>query len=235
VRFHIFFVSTTSLLSAQIVIFSKISTEQKTQMWFIYISVRLLGLVHLDSGKYFCYIANFVEFWLDPVCKTLQNLGSKPDLDLVNGKEMRHFRCEKAAFLKHYGLYIWVNFGLCLGLDWVSKNQDWTGSQNMTVHSAVLLPHEAKYAYLIWVTWKILEYWQESELMFSKLEQESLSQQEKRSRTRKILSPLCCIGRLTQNSTFFFRSWSLNFVKNWIRSLLLFPAGVCTVFINVIS
>jgi len=33
----------------------------------------------------------------------------------------------------------------------------------------------------------------------------------------------------------FFRSWSLNFVKNWIRSLLLFPAGVCTVFINVIS
>jgi len=33
-------------------------------------------------------IANFVEFGLDPGCKTLQNLGSRPDLDSVNGKEI---------------------------------------------------------------------------------------------------------------------------------------------------
>jgi len=31
-------------------------------------------------------IANFVEFGLEPDCKSLQNLGSGPDLDLVSGK-----------------------------------------------------------------------------------------------------------------------------------------------------
>jgi len=51
-------------------------------------------------------IANFVGFRLNPGCKSLQNLGFGPDLDLVNGKEMRHFCCENAAFFKIFGLYL---------------------------------------------------------------------------------------------------------------------------------
>jgi len=47
-------------------------------------------------------IANSVEFGLYPNCRPLQNLGYGPDLDLVNGKEMRHFCCEKATFLKYF-------------------------------------------------------------------------------------------------------------------------------------
>jgi len=74
-------------------------------------------------------IANFVEFWWDLNCKTLQNLGSDPDLDLVNRKEMPHVCCAKAAFSKYFGPYLDFtfekNFGLCLDLDWVLKNQDW--------------------------------------------------------------------------------------------------------------
>jgi len=76
-------------------------------------------------------IANFVEFGLDPGCKSLQNLGSGSDLDWVNGKEMQHFYCEKAAFFKYFGLHLdleltFENFlGLWLDLDWVLKNRDW--------------------------------------------------------------------------------------------------------------
>jgi len=55
-------------------------------------------------------IANFVEFGLDPGYKPLQNLGSGPDLDWVNGKEMGHFCFENAAFFKFY----WTLFGLGL-------------------------------------------------------------------------------------------------------------------------
>jgi len=46
-------------------------------------------------------IAHFVEFGLDLDCKILQNLGSGLDLDLDNGKEMRHFCCEKATFFTY--------------------------------------------------------------------------------------------------------------------------------------
>jgi len=76
-------------------------------------------------------IANFVEFGLDPDCKSLQNLKPRPDLDWVNGKELRHFCCKKAAFLKYFGLHLDLDFalekyfGLCLELDRVFKNQNW--------------------------------------------------------------------------------------------------------------
>jgi len=51
-------------------------------------------------------IDNFVEFGLDPGCKTLQNLESGPDLDFVNGKKCPSFCFEKAAFFKYFGLHI---------------------------------------------------------------------------------------------------------------------------------
>jgi len=76
-------------------------------------------------------IANFVEFGLDPECKALQNLGSRQDLDWVNGKEMRYFCCETAAFFQFSGLHLDLYFtfkkivGLWLDLHWVLKNQDW--------------------------------------------------------------------------------------------------------------
>ena len=75
--------------------------------------------------------ANFVEFRLHSDCKTLLNLRSRADLDSVNGKEIRHFCCENAAFLKYFGLHLDLDFtyekifGLCLDLDWVLKYQDW--------------------------------------------------------------------------------------------------------------
>jgi len=43
---------------------------------------------------------------LDPACKSLQKLGTGPDLDWVNGKEMQDFCCEKAAFKK----FFWTSF-----------------------------------------------------------------------------------------------------------------------------
>jgi len=54
--------------------------------------------------------ANFVEFGLDPDCKSLQNLGPGPDLDRVNGKKMRHFCCEKAAFFKYFAFHLDLDF-----------------------------------------------------------------------------------------------------------------------------
>jgi len=71
-------------------------------------------------------IANFVEFGLDPDCKTLQNLGSGPDLDLVNGKEMRHFCCEKAAFFKYFGLHLDLDlaFEKTFGLSFLKSGLD---------------------------------------------------------------------------------------------------------------
>jgi len=68
-------------------------------------------------------IANFVAFGLDPDCKSLQNLGIGPDLDIVYGREMRHFCCEKAAFFQLFGLHsdldftFQKNFGRCFDLD----------------------------------------------------------------------------------------------------------------------
>jgi len=59
---------------------------------------------------------------LDPDCKTFQNLGSGPDLDLVNAEEMRGFCCEKAAFFNFFvtvvglGLYIGKTFWTVAGL-----------------------------------------------------------------------------------------------------------------------
>jgi len=57
-------------------------------------------------------IANFVEFGLDPDCKSLRNLGTGPDLDWAYGKGMRHFLL-KGRILKIFwtssglGLHIW--------------------------------------------------------------------------------------------------------------------------------
>jgi len=86
-------------------------------------------------------ISNFVEFGLDPDFKSLPNLGCGPDLDWVNGKEMRHFCCEKTGYFQYFKLhfYIWKIFWTVVGLDWVFKNEDWTGSgsQNMTVRSSL--------------------------------------------------------------------------------------------------
>ena len=60
-----------------------------------------LGMVWIRST------ANFVEFGLEPDCKSFQNLGTGPDLDFrVDGKEIQHFCCEKAAFFKFYGLQL---------------------------------------------------------------------------------------------------------------------------------
>ena len=87
-------------------------------------------------------IANFVEFGLHPDCKTLQNLGSGPDFDWVNGKEMRHFSCEKAAFFIYFRLHLDLdfvfekNFGLWLDLDWVLKNQVWIAKYDSPLISA---------------------------------------------------------------------------------------------------
>ena len=95
-------------------------------------------------------IANFVQFGLDTDCKTLQNFGSGPDLDLVNGKQMRHFCCEKAAFVKYFRLDLYLDFafekllGLCLDLGWVLKKQAGSGSQNMTVRSSLQCACAAK-------------------------------------------------------------------------------------------
>jgi len=63
-------------------------------------------------------IENFVEFGLDPDCKSLQNFVSGPGLDWVNGKGMLHFCCDKAAFLKFFGPHLdfdltFVNFLDC--------------------------------------------------------------------------------------------------------------------------
>jgi len=70
-------------------------------------------------------IANFFEFGLDPDCKSHQNFWPGPDLDWVNGNEMRHFCCEKDAFFKFFGLHLDLDFTfekffrLWLDLDWV--------------------------------------------------------------------------------------------------------------------
>jgi len=71
-----------------------------------------LGLGWIQS------IANFVEFGLDLYCKSLRHLGTGPDLEWVNGKEMRHFCCGKAAFFKYFGLglHIWKIFWTVVGL-----------------------------------------------------------------------------------------------------------------------
>jgi len=55
---------------------------------------------------------NLVWIWTG---KTLQHLGSEPDLDSVNGKEMWHFCCQKAAWFNFFalfglGCYIWKIF-----------------------------------------------------------------------------------------------------------------------------
>ena len=60
-------------------------------------------------------ITNFVEFGMDPDCQSLQNLGSEPDLDWVNVKELRYFCCEQDAFFKIFGpqLDLARRFGDC--------------------------------------------------------------------------------------------------------------------------
>jgi len=86
---------------------------------------------------------NFVEFGLDPVCKSLEKLGPGPDLHRVIGKEMRHFCCEKAAFFKFLD-FIWtwtllLETFLDRGWTWTEFEKIWTGSgsRNMTVRSSL--------------------------------------------------------------------------------------------------
>jgi len=75
-------------------------------------------------------IANFVKCGLDPDCKSLQNLGTGPDLDCVNGKEMQHSVVKRLHF-KNILDFIWTwtlyfkKFGLWLDMDRVLKNEDW--------------------------------------------------------------------------------------------------------------
>ena len=88
-------------------------------------------------------IANFVEFGLDPGCKSFQNLGSGPDLDWVNGKEMRHFVVKRLHFSNTLD-FIWTwtlhlkNILDC-GLTWTGffKIRTGSGSQNRTVRSSL--------------------------------------------------------------------------------------------------
>jgi len=68
-------------------------------------------------------MTNYVVFGLEPDYKSLQNLGSGPDLDWINGKEMGHFCCENAAFFEFFGLQLDLDFsfeksfGVWLDLD----------------------------------------------------------------------------------------------------------------------
>ena len=64
---------------------------------------------------WFRTIVNFVEFGLDPDCKSLENLGTRPDLDRVKGKGMRkkgmrHFCGEKSCVFQ----IVWTSIGLGL-------------------------------------------------------------------------------------------------------------------------
>jgi len=43
-------------------------------------------------------MTNFVDFELDPDCKTFHKLGTGLELDWVNGKEQRNFCHQKSVF-----------------------------------------------------------------------------------------------------------------------------------------
>jgi len=102
-------------------------------------------------------IVQFVEFGLDPDYKSLQNLGSGPHLDWVNGKEMGHFCCEKTSLFKFLDLDFTFekSFGLWLDLDWVLKNQDliWITKYDSPFTSAAGLPFSA----IQWSNYKNLQ------------------------------------------------------------------------------
>jgi len=75
-------------------------------------------------------------------------LGSGPDLDWVNGKELRNFCCWKSCILlifsTLFGLGLWIfNKVLDYGWTWTefSKFRIGSGSQNMTVRSSLLTSH----------------------------------------------------------------------------------------------
>jgi len=75
---------------------------------------------HLGSyGLDYITDKKFVEFELDPDCKSLQNFGSRPDLDWVNGKEMQQRLWKRWHFSNFLDLDVAFekNFGLCLDLD----------------------------------------------------------------------------------------------------------------------
>jgi len=79
--------------------------ETAVQPWFVSIS----GVAQRWALHRIRTTENFDEFGLDPDCKTLQNLSSGPDLDSVNGKEMRNFCCENAAcFTFFYFISTWT-------------------------------------------------------------------------------------------------------------------------------
>ena len=71
-------------------------------------------------------LQNFVEFGLDPDCTIFQILGSGPDLDLVNRRGCGIFVVKMLHFsnILDFDCAFEKNFGLCLDLDWVLKNQD---------------------------------------------------------------------------------------------------------------
>ena len=89
-------------------------------------------------------IANFVEFRLDPDCKSLRKLGTGPDLDWVNGKDMRHFFVKRQHFSNILD-FIWTwtsHLQNILDYSWTwtefLKIRTGSGSQNMTVRSSLL-------------------------------------------------------------------------------------------------
>ena len=69
-------------------------------------------------------LQNFVEFGLD--CTIFQILGSGPDLDLVTRRGCGIFVVKMLHFsnILDFDFAFEKNFGLCLDLDWVLKNQD---------------------------------------------------------------------------------------------------------------
>ena len=79
----------------------------------------------------------------DPGCKSLQYLGTGPDLEWMNGKNGA-FLLWKRYIFQIFGLQLDLSFtfeksfGVWLDLDWVLKIRTGSGSQNMTVRSSLL-------------------------------------------------------------------------------------------------
>ena len=85
-------------------------------------------------------IANCVDFWLDVECKSFQNLGSGPDLDWVNGKEMRHFVVKRLHFSNILDFTWTLHLKNILDCGWTGTEffKIRTGSKNMTVRSSLI-------------------------------------------------------------------------------------------------
>jgi len=106
---------------------------------------------------------NFIEFGLDPDCKSLEKLGPVSDLDWVIRKELRHFCCEKAAFSNVWisfglGLYIWKHFWTVVGLGLSFKKLDWIWITNndSPLISAVLC---RVCVFILWTSCLVINKW----------------------------------------------------------------------------